>query len=228
MTILDNYKKIQNTINETAIKCGRNPDQIKIISVSKTFSTELIQQAINSGIRIFAENKVQEADRKIAKLTGNFEFHMIGHLQSNKVSDAINLFELIHSIDKISTAFKLNDAAEKSGKIQRILLQLKTTEELTKHGADSSEIESLAESVSLMKNLKLEGLMSIGPNTDDKALIQKSFIETAKMFDKINNTLMLNLKELSMGMSGDYTIAIKEGATMVRIGSAIFGDRYYT
>lgn len=227
MSLLDNYNKIQDTILETALKCGRNPDHIKIISVSKTFNVQLIQEAINSGIRIFGENKIQEADEKIPQLTGDFQFHMIGHLQSNKVRDAVNLFEVIHSIDKVSTAAKLNDEAEKKGKIQRILIQLKTTDEITKHGASSEDIKAVAESISTMKNLKLEGLMSIGPNTSDRIQIQKSFIETAKMFDTLNNILKLNLKELSMGMSGDYTIAIKEGATLVRIGSAIFGDRVY-
>jgi len=228
MTIIDNYNKIKDQINETAIKCGRSPDQIKILSVSKTFNAQIIQEAINSGIKIFGENKVQETKEKFTLLAGDFEFHMIGHLQSNKAREAINLFEVIQSIDKISTAIKLNNEAEIKGKIQRILIQLKTTDEITKNGADASEIISIAETIASMKNLKLEGLMSIGPNTTDANLIQKSFIQTAKILDIINTKLNLNLKELSMGMSGDYTIAIKEGATIVRIGSAIFGGRDYT
>jgi len=227
MTISDNYNKILNTVIETALKCGRNPDQIKIISVSKTFEAPLIQEAIDSGIKLFGENKIQEANEKFHRLSGDFKFHMIGHLQSNKVRDAVNLFDLIHSIDKVSTASKLNDEAEKKNKIQRILLQLKTTDEVTKYGVSPDDIIPVAEAVSSMKNLQLEGIMSIGPNTSNEIQIQKSFIETAKMFDKLNNLLKLNLKELSMGMSGDYTIAIKEGATMVRIGSAIFGNRVY-
>lgn len=227
MAILDNYNRISDIINETAIKCGRNPDTIRIISVSKTFDAGTIQEAINSGIRLFGENKVQEAHEKFPGLSGVYELHMIGHLQSNKVRDAVNLFELIHSIDKASTALKLNMEAEKNDKVQRVLLQLKTTDEVTKYGAASDEIISIAETISEFKNLKLEGIMSIGPNTEDKILIQKSFIETAKTLDIINNRLHLNLTELSMGMSGDYTIAVKEGATMVRIGSAIFGNRDY-
>ena len=227
MTIIDNYNRIKNVINETALKCGRNPDDIKIISVSKTFGAPIIQDAINSGIKIFGENKVQEAGEKFPALTGDFELHMIGHLQSNKVTEAIRLFEVIHSIDKMSTAVKLNTEAGKTGKIQRILLQLKTTDETTKHGADSEEIIQIAEEITSLKNLKLEGLMSIGPNSTDNIQIQKSFIETAKTLDIINNSFGFNLTELSMGMSGDYTVAIKEGATIVRIGSAIFGNRKY-
>lgn len=228
MTIIDNYNKIKDTINETALKCGRNPDMIKIISVSKTFDMLTIQEAIDSGIRIFGENRIQEANEKFPQIKGNFELHMIGHLQSNKAREAVSLFEVIHSIDKVSTALKLDSEAEKKGKIQRVLIQLKTTDEVTKSGAGQSEIFSIAESISVMKNLKLEGLMSIGPNTADKNLIRKSFIETAETLDIINSRLNLSLKELSMGMSGDYTIAIEEGATIVRIGSAIFGNRDYT
>lgn len=227
MTILDNYKRIKDKVEETALSCGRNPADITIISVSKTFSAEIVQEAINSGIKIFGENKVQEALDKFRNINKDFELHMIGHLQSNKTKDAVRLFDVIHSIDKISTAFRLNSDAEKSGKIQRIFLQLKTTDEDTKSGASPDEIISLTEAVLTMKNIQLEGLMSIGPNTDDKRLIEKSFIETAEMLDKINNRFGLSLNGLSMGMSGDFTIAIKEGATIIRIGSAIFGNRYY-
>jgi hypothetical protein len=227
MTIIDNYNRIKDIINETALKCGRNPGDIRIISVSKTFSAEIIQEALYSGIKIFGENKVQEADAKFQQLKGDFELHMIGHLQSNKIRDAVKLFEVIHSIDKASTAAKLNSEAEKNGKIQRILLQLKTTDEITKHGADSNDIIDIAEKVFSMKYLKLEGIMSIGPNTTDKTLIQKSFKETSGTFDILNSRLNVNLTELSMGMSGDYEIAVKEGATLVRIGSAIFGNRNY-
>jgi len=225
MTIADNYYRIKETVNETAIKCGRKSDEIKIVAVSKTFSEDIIKEAISSGIDIFGENRVQEAGKKFKSLSGNFNLHMIGHLQSNKSDEAVKLFDLIHSIDKISTASKLNLEAKEINKVQSILLQLKTSDEDTKHGANQTEIISIAESVLNMKNLKLEGIMSIGPNTSDKSIIRKSFTETYRTLDKINSALNLNLKELSMGMSGDYVIAIEEGATLIRIGTAIFGDR---
>lgn len=227
MTILNNYNRIKDIIHETALKCGRNPDDIKIIAVTKTFDKKVIQDAINSGIKIFGENKIQEASEKFPLITGEYELHMIGHLQSNKVREAVNLFEVIHSIDKISTAVKLNIEAEKKGKIQMILLQLKTTDETGKNGADCNEILYLSEQISHLKNLKLEGLMTIGPNTSNQTLIQKSFMQTANTLDIINKNLQLNMKELSMGMSGDFIIAVKEGSTIVRIGSAIFGKRDY-
>lgn len=227
MTIKDNYNRIKDDVIETALKCGRNPDEIKIIAVSKTFTVEKIQEAINSGITVFGESKVQEAVSKFPHISGKYELHMIGHLQSNKSREALDLFDVIHSIDKISTASKLNSEAEKTGKIQSIYLQLKTTDEITKYGADSIEIIRIVESLIDMKNLKVKGLMSIGPNTIDPVLIQKSFTETAKTLDIINSRFNLNLKGLSMGMSGDFKIAVKEGATILRIGSAIFGDRNY-
>ncbi|MCL1864692.1 MAG: YggS family pyridoxal phosphate-dependent enzyme [Spirochaetes bacterium] len=225
MTISDNYNSIKEKVNETAIKCSRKSDEIKIVAVSKTFNEDVICEAINSGIDIFGENRIQEAGRKFKSLCGNFKLHMVGHLQSNKSDEAIKLFDLIHSVDKISTASKLNSEAQKINKIQSILLQLKTSDEDTKHGANPSEIIPIAESILNMGNLKLEGIMSIGPNTSDKSIIRKSFTETSKALDKINSALNLNLKELSMGMSGDYTIAIEEGATLIRIGTAIFGNR---
>ena len=227
MTIKDNYNRLKDDVIETALKCGRNPDEIKIIAVSKTFSVDKIQEAVNSGITIFGENKVQEAALKFPHIKDPYELHMIGHFQSNKSREALKLFDVIHSIDKISTASKLNSESEKNGKILRIYLQLKTTEEITKSGADPLEILKIVESIVEMKSLKLEGLMSIGPNTTDPGLIQKSFAETAKTLDIINKRFNLNLTGLSMGMSGDFKIAIKEGATILRIGSAIFGDRDY-
>ena len=225
MTIIDNYNKIKEKVNEAAIKCGRKSDEIKIVAVSKTFGEDVIREAINSGIEIFGENRIQEAGKKFGPLPRDFKLHMIGHLQSNKSGEAVKLFDLIHSVDKISTASKLNLEAEKLSKLQSILLQLKTSDEDTKHGAASSEIISIAESILKMKNLKLEGIMSIGPNVTDKSIIRKSFIETYKALNKINTALNLNLKELSMGMSGDFTIAIEEGSSMIRIGTAIFGNR---
>jgi PLP dependent protein len=227
MSIIDNYNRIKESVEKAALKCGRNPEHIKIIAVSKTFSPVIIQEAIDSGIKLFGENKIQEAKIKIPLLSGDFKVHMIGHLQSNKIHDAIMFFDVIHSIDKISTAEKLNSEALKMNKIQKILIQLKTSEEITKSGASADDILSIAELIISMKNLKLEGLMTIGPNTNDSQIIKQSFVETAKTLDIINTKLNLNLSELSMGMSGDYISAIEEGATIVRIGSAIFGNRSY-
>lgn len=227
MTIIDNYKRICDEISEKALKAGRRPGEIRIISVSKTFPYTDVQEAIDSGITLFGENKVQEARDKIPHLHGDFVFHMIGHLQSNKAKDAVKLFDLIHSIDKEETARKVNDEAAKLNKIQRVLIQVKTSDESTKSGISPEGAARLAEYILSLENLKLEGVMSIGPLTDDAVLTRKSFIETADTLRRINMSLSLDLKELSMGMSGDYLMAVEEGSTMVRIGTAIFGIRSY-
>ena len=227
MSIIDNYNRINDSVRETAIKCGRNPDNIKIIAVSKTFSVQIIQEAIDSGIILLGENKIQEAKNKVPLLTGNFKMHMIGHLQSNKTRDAVQLFDLIHSIDKLSTAEKLNNEAAKINKVQKILLQFKTTGEYSQSGATLDDLQTIAESVLKMKNLSIEGLMNIGPNIQDINKIRQSFADTKTALMLINSKLKLNLTELSMGMSADYQTAIQEGATYIRIGSAIFGQRGY-
>ncbi|HPF06096.1 MAG TPA: YggS family pyridoxal phosphate-dependent enzyme [Spirochaetota bacterium] len=227
MTIIDNYKRIREQIDTKALKIGRDPASINIISVSKTFPFEDIQEAIDSGISIFGENKVQEAKEKLLHLNGNFSFHMLGHLQTNKAKDAVKLFDMIHSIDKNETALKINNEAFKINKIQSVLIQIKTSDEKTKSGIAPDDAIKLAEYITTLKNLKLEGVMSIGPLTEDSRLTAKSFKETADTLISINKALSLNLKELSMGMSGDYLMAVEQGATMLRIGTAIFGKRSY-
>lgn len=227
MTIIDNYRKIKDEISEKALKTGRKPEDIKIISVSKTFSLHEIQEAIDSGIHLFGESKIQEAKEKIPNLRGDFQFHMLGHLQTNKAKDAVKFFEMIHSIDKTDTALKVNNEAFKISKIQRILIQIKTSDEETKSGISPDQAVKLAEYITTLKNLKLEGVMSIGPLTDDKNLTSKSFRETSNTLAKINHSLALSLNEISMGMSDDYLMAVEEGATILRIGTAIFGKRSY-
>ena len=227
MSYYENYTKIKDSIKETALKISRNPDSIKIVSVSKTFTHEAVQEAINSGIIVFGENKIQEAKSKIPFLKGNFEFHMIGHLQSNKAKDAVALFSLIHSIDSLSTAEKVNREAEKIGKVQDILIQINSSGENSKSGISSSLAVDLAGAIIEMKNLNLKGIMTIGPLSDNESDIRKSFILTRHTLETINSELNLSLKELSMGMSDDYHLAIEEGATILRIGSAIFGRRFY-
>ena len=225
MSIIDNYNRLKDSVNNLAVKYGRDPEKIKIIAVSKTFSSQIVQEAINSGITLFGENKIQEAKNKIPLLSGDFKVHMIGHLQSNKARDAVLLFDVIHSIDKLSTAEKLNSEAKKINKIQKILLQLKTTDEISQSGATIDQLLIITESTSNMKNIKVEGLMNIGPNVQDQQQLRQSFAETAKAMNLINSKLNMNLTELSMGMSGDYRVAIEQGATLIRIGSAIFGNR---
>lgn len=227
MSIADKYKKIQDDVITAAQRCGRNPDEISILAVTKTVPYPIIQDAIDSGITLFGENRVQEAKAKTSLLHGNFSIQMIGHLQSNKSADAVKLFDLIHSVDKISTARALDTEAEKSCKKQKILIQIKTHEEDTKSGISPEESLKLAENILILKNLELQGVMTIGPLTDNAEITRRAFRETSAALVRLNNETGLKMHHLSMGMSGDYTIAVEEGSTILRIGSSIFGAREY-
>lgn len=225
MNIADRYRKIKDDIYTAARNCGRNPDEISIMAVSKTLPHTVVQDAIDSGITLFGENRIQEAKTKIGLLHGSFSLHMIGHLQSNKSADAVKLFDMVHSIDKISTARALDAEAEKAGKIQKILIQIKTYDEDTKSGISPEKSPELAENILLLKNIELQGVMTIGPLTGDKAITRRAFRDTAAVLMELNRKFGLNMRQVSMGMSGDYTIAVEEGSTIVRIGSLIFGAR---
>lgn len=225
ISVREAYECVVQEIVNAALRVGRNSNEVKIVAVSKSIPLEIIQEAIDSGITIFGENRVQEAASKIPHLRGNFSFHMVGHLQSNKSKDAVRLFELIHSIDKLSTAQRVDAEAAKIGKCQKILVQVNTSGEITKSGISPNEAEALCKSILECGNLELCGLMTIAPLTDDKKAIRKSFRMLRNLRDSINHSLGINLTELSMGMSSDFDIAVEEGATIVRIGTRIFGRR---
>ncbi len=223
--IQEAYRGVMDEIETAAARAGRNPEEVKIVAVSKTVSREVLQEAIDAGIHLFGENRVQEAAAKIPQLRGSFAFHLVGHLQSNKAKDAVRLFDMIHSIDKASTARKVDAEAGKIGKRQKILVQVNTSGEATKSGAAPEETEALCREVLRCRNLELCGLMTIGPLTDDDGAIRTSFRLLRQLRDAINASLGISMKELSMGMSSDFAIAVEEGATMVRIGTRIFGAR---
>ncbi len=225
MGIIENYKRIESEIAAIAASSGRNPSDVRIICVSKNFVESVVQEAIDAGIGVFGENKVQEAKRKIPNLKGDFTFHMIGHLQSNKARDAVSLFDLIHSIDKDDTAAAVHREAARLGKRQKVLVQVNTSGEESKSGTDPDDAPDLVKRILDMKNLDLRGLMTMAPFTDDEAVIRKTFRAARELMKSINASLGIALDELSMGMSSDYRIAVEEGATMVRIGTAIFGHR---
>lgn len=225
MNIADRYNKIRDEVHKAALRCGRNPDDIHILAVTKTVPDKTVQEAIDSGLTLFGENRIQEAKTKIQLLHGAFSFHMIGHLQSNKSADAVKLFDLVHSVDKLSTAAALDAEAGKAGKKQQVLIQIKTHEEHTKSGISPEESMELAENILSLKNLELQGVMTIGPLTDDGLITRQAFRETAAVLARLNLEYGLKLRQISMGMSGDYVTAVEEGATILRIGSSIFGSR---
>lgn len=226
MSISTNLEDVKNEIHKVALECGRNPDDVQLLAVSKTKPIEMLLDAYNAGQRLFGENKVQEGEVKVPLMPDDAEFHMIGHLQSNKVGKACNYFDCIQSVDSLKVVRKINNKCLELDKIMDIYLDINISGEESKTGFPNNDsIINVIKEVMVLKNINLKGLMAIGPNTDDKDQIKKSFKDLKKLLDRINSELSINLSELSIGMSGDFKEAIESGSTMVRVGSSIFGSR---
>lgn len=224
--IQQNLQIVRDKIAVACASVHRNPAGIKLIAVSKYFGLNEINEARKAGLTDFGENKAQELKLKHEKLD-DVTWHFIGNLQKNKVKYVVKAAEFIHSVDSIELAEEINKHAEKLDKVQKILIEVKTSEEETKAGVeDFSSVKEIAAFCSEQKYLELIGLMTMAPFVDDENIIRQSFTELRKLKDELNQN-GFNLSELSMGMTSDYKIAIEEGATMLRIGSAIFGERDY-
>ncbi len=211
------------------MRAGRSPDGVKLIAVTKTVEIEKIKEAVDIGLRVFGENRVQEAEKKIPRLKSGvsdsgIEWHLIGHLQKNKAKYAVRLFDFIHTIDCVEIAEEINRQAEKIDKIQKVLVQVKLSAEETKHGVSEEDLVPLLKTAKGMNNLQLKGLMVIPPFFEDAEKTRPYFRRLRELSDKAENA-GCDLTELSMGMSNDFEVAIEEGATMVRIGTALFGER---
>ncbi|MHB8904752.1 MAG: YggS family pyridoxal phosphate-dependent enzyme [Melioribacteraceae bacterium] len=223
--ISENLKKLEDRIGEICLKSGRNRSEIKLIAVSKTQPVEVIQEVLNYGLKELGENKAQELRDKSELIKEDFRWHFIGHLQTNKVKYVINSADYIHAVDSIKLADEINRKAEQINKKQKILLEIKTSGETAKLGLDNEkEIFEVAEFCKGSSNLNLTGLMTMAPYTDDVNVVRNCFIKLREIKEKLTNNGYM-LTELSMGMTNDYQIAIEEGATMIRIGTAIFGSR---
>jgi len=223
--IEENIKHLKERIDTKCAEIKRNPKEIRLIAVSKFFGVDAINKANRLGITDFGENKAQELRDKYEILGDKVTWHFIGTLQRNKVKYAVKAATYIHSVDSATLASEINTQAQKLNKVQKILLEVKTSSEDSKSGLTTeSELLELVNHCSTLQNLELVGLMTMAAFTDDIEIIRKSFIELRNLRDKINQN-GFDLRELSMGMTNDYEIAIEEGATMLRIGSAIFGQR---
>lgn len=228
--IADNIENIREVIEKAAIKSGRNPEDITLIGVTKTVNEELMKEAIETGIIDLGENKVQEITRKFEKLSDfDIKWHMIGHLQSNKVKYIIDKIHLIHSLDRLSLAKEIHKRAEEKDINVNVLLQINISEEITKYGLKSSEVFSFIEKLSDFNRIKIKGLMTMAPYTDNPEKVRYVFRGLKKLSEEIGSKKYKNVEMeiLSMGMTNDYDIAIEEGATMVRIGTGIFNERKY-
>jgi pyridoxal phosphate enzyme (YggS family) len=228
-SIKDRLEKIKERIEKTAMDCGRNPDSIRLIAVSKTVSAAIVKDAIGAGAMILGENYVQEAREKIRTLSDfDISWHFIGHLQSNKAKYAVKLFDLIHSVDSIKLARELNKQAQKSGKIQKILIQINISQEKSKSGIPVDDTADIIQAISEFENIKIKGLMTMPPFFNQPDRVRPFFAALRELRDQLADRAIpagVSLEELSMGMTGDFEVAIAEGATMVRVGTAIFGER---
>ncbi len=225
--IAKNLQIISEKIAQKCSFCGRNPNEITLIAVSKTQPVEAIKSVFEAGIVDFGENKAQELKTKAETFISPVRWHYIGHLQTNKVKNVIIPAEYIHSVDSVNLAEEINLRAGKIGKIQKILLEVNVSGEDAKFGLrNKNDILSITNFCRNSGSLKLEGLMTMAPFTGDFNVVRDCFRKTRELFDWLNRE-GFDLKHLSMGMTNDYEIAIEEGATMLRIGTAIFGERNY-
>jgi len=225
------WSEINNNIISTAKKCNRNVNDITVVAVAKTKPLSLVELALNAGIRNIGENYVQELLEKhnqidYTKFSPNW--HFIGHLQRNKVKYIIDFVSLIHSVDSFELAQEISKQAEKINRNIDILIQVNTSFEESKFGCPPSDTLKLFEKISNLKNISIKGLMTIGSFSNDESIIRREFKLLRQKFDEINKEFPeRNIHHLSMGMSGDYQIAIEEGATLIRIGTTLFGERIY-
>jgi len=224
LTIRDNLLRVRERIERAAQKAGRDPKEIKLVAVSKTVEVDRIKEAIEAGVSILGENYVQEAQEKIEALGKPVSWHFIGHLQSNKAKYAVRLFDVIHSLDSIPLAEELSRRAEQPDRVIRVMIEVNLSKEATKFGTDEERVLNLARRIQNLGHLSLEGLMTMPPYFDSPEMSRPYYVALRESKDRMVKE-GIPLKELSMGMSNDFEIAIEEGATYVRVGTAIFGPR---
>lgn len=228
--IVENLKTVQNNIKES-IKKRHNiiSNDVLLVAVTKNHDVEAMRQAIDAGAAVIGENRVQEAALKYATLDRNATWHLIGHLQTNKVKHAVKIFDMIESVDSIKLAEAINKEAAKLDKVQKILVQVNLVKEASKTGVYLEDLDELLSAIDTMDNLKLMGLMFIAPIAENPEDVRPMFNQMYNLFIKVQKMPLAHadIKYLSMGMTHDYEIAIEEGANIVRVGTAIFGPRQY-
>lgn len=220
--IAQNVAKVRERIARACVRAGRKPEEVILIAVSKTVDITRIEQAISAGVRHFGENYYQEAREKIPAINAQVQWHFIGHLQKNKVRGVVPLFEWIHTVDNEELAQEIDRRAQIVGKRQRVLIEVNIAREPQKYGVSPEEALALAERIAQLPNLQLEGFMGMAPIVEQAEQARPYFAELRRLFERLPEA---NRQHLSMGMTQDFEVAIEEGATMVRIGTAIFGAR---
>ena len=227
--ILENIKQVEENIIKSCEKVGRDPKEVTLIAVSKTKPYTAIEEALPSGVLDYGENKVQELTEKYEILPKDIRWHMIGHLQRNKVKYLVGKVELIHSVDSLRLANQIETEFAKKNEIANILIEVNMANEESKFGITSETTEQLVREISKLEHIRIKGLMTIAPYTDNPETNRVYFRNMKKLSVDIEEKNIDNvvMSHLSMGMTGDYEVAIEEGATMVRVGTGIFGERFY-
>ena len=220
-----NLNRVQNEIAQAAQVSGRNVTDIDLVAVTKTHPAEIVREAVDAGQTLFGESKVQEARVKIPLLPSNLRWHFIGHLQKNKIRHALPFFEMIHSVDSVDLAQAIDRIAHEDGLHPRILLEVNVAGEGSKFGFKATTLRAELESLLMLPRLSIEGLMCIPPLAEEAETSRKYFVELRKLRDALEKEFQVKLPQLSMGMTNDYSVAVEEGATLVRVGTAIFGER---
>jgi hypothetical protein len=222
-----NYRNILERIGEAAVKAQRKPEDIKLLGAAKSQSVDLVQAAVACGVRLIGENYVQEAKHKRGVIAQPIEWHMIGHLQRNKAKAAVELFDVIESLDSAVLARELDKEGAKRGKIVRTLIEVNLAGEQSKSGLAKNQVRGLLDEAAKLPHLAIEGLMTVPPFQENPEAARRYFRELCELRAVLSEFRRPNvdLKELSMGMTHDYAIAVEEGATIVRIGTALFGPR---
>ena len=217
--------QVRELMADAARKSGRTAEQIELVAVSKTHAAEKVQEAIEAGQLLFGESRVQEARAKIPLLPSRLRWHFIGHLQKNKIRHALSLFELFHGIDSLVLAQEMERIAEEEGVRPRVLLEVNVAGEASKHGFSPEALRRDLEAALSLGRLTIEGLMTLPPLAPEAEASRRYFVTLRELRDQLEAEFEVRLPQLSMGMSGDFPIAIEEGATIVRVGTAIFGER---
>jgi pyridoxal phosphate enzyme (YggS family) len=223
--IADNLERVRSLIAEAAQKSGRGLDEIELVAISKTHEAAKVRAAFDAGQQLFGESKVQEARAKIPLLPSPARWHFVGRLQKNKIRQALPLFELFHSVDSLDLAQQMNRVAEEEGSRPRVLLEVNVAGEGSKIGFAPDALQAQMQTLLELPRLTIEGLMTIPPLAPEAEASRQYFVALRELRDRFTSEFEVTLPHLSMGMTGDFVVAIEEGATLVRVGTAIFGKR---
>src|SRR5205823_2910235 len=225
MDIAENVACVREQIARAAAKAGRAADEIELVAITKTHPAEKVREAIGAGHTLFGESRVQEARVKIPELPSSMRWHFVGHLQKNKIRHALPLFEMIQSIDSLALAEDVNRIAEEDGLHPRVLLEGNVAGEGSKFGFQPEKLFSEMESLLALQRLSILGLMTVPPLAEEAEASRKYFVQLRELRDRLQTEFHVDLAQLSMGMTQDFPVAVEEGATLVRVGTAVFGER---